>query len=183
MSQTTERKSQLEGRIAELKDVEPLERLVQYAFRGGKASKSWTGEEHLVRGPRITIDGLHDILNGEEQVILLAELVEGGERKLVGCIHLKKEGDHGHIGMLAVDPDSQSTGAGKFLMNWSEEYAREHYRAKAIVGEVVSGRPELMAWYQRMGYNPTGETAPFNPEGVVHLVDGLHFIKIVKPLV
>jgi N-acetylglutamate synthase-like GNAT family acetyltransferase len=183
MSQSTERKSQIEGRLAESKDVEPLERLVQYAFRGGKANKSWTGEEHLVKGPRITIDGLKAILNGEEQVILLAELIEGAERKLVGCIHLKKEGAHGHIGMLAVDPDIQSSGAGKFLMKWSEEYAKEHFNCTAIVGEVVSGRPELMEWYHRMGYDPTGETAPFNPEGVTHLVDGLHFVKIAKPLV
>jgi len=182
MSQTTERKAKLEGRLAEFKDVEPLERLVQYAFRGGKSNKSWTGEEHLVKGPRITIDGLKAILNGSEQVILLAELVDGAERKLVGCIHLQKEGEHGHIGMLAVDPDTQSSGAGKFLMKWCEVYAKEHFQSVDIVGEVVSGRPELMDWYHRMGYQPTGETAPFNPEGVTHLVDGLHFVKIRKSL-
>jgi ribosomal protein S18 acetylase RimI-like enzyme len=182
MSQTTEQKYQLEGRIAEFSDIEALERLVQYAFRGGKANKSWTGEEHLVKGPRITIDGLKAILQGEDQVILLAETVQSGGRKLLGCIHLKKEGEHGHIGMLAVDPDTQSSGAGKFLMNWSEEYAKEHYQSTAMVGEVVSGRPELMDWYDRMGYKPTGETAPFNPEGVTHLVDGLHFVKISKPI-
>src|SRR5438309_1339267 len=100
MTQTTERKAKLEGRLAEFKDVEPLERLVQYAFRGGKTNKSWTGEEHLVKGPRITIDGLKAILNGSDEVILLADLVEGSDRKLVGCIHLQKEGDHGHVGML-----------------------------------------------------------------------------------
>lgn len=182
MSRTIEPSTKLEGRIAELKDIEPLERLVQYAFRGGKANKSWTGEEHLVKGPRITIDGLRAILSGEQEVILIAEHVAGEERKLLGCIHLKKEGTHGHIGMLAVDPDTQSSGAGKFLMNWSEQYAKEHYQCTDIVGEVVSGRSELMAWYERMGFKTTGETAPFNPEGVTHLVDGLHFIKISKAI-
>lgn len=182
MTQTEEKTAKLEGRLANLDDVASLERLVQYAFRGGKANKSWTGEEHLVKGPRITIDGLKAILCGSDQVILIAELVRQDERKLVGCIHLTKENAHGHIAMLAVDPDTQSSGAGKFLMRWVEEYARENFGAADIVGEVVSGRPELMEWYRRLGYQETGETAPFNPEGVVHLVDGLHFIKIRKPL-
>jgi GNAT superfamily N-acetyltransferase len=182
MSQTTDRKAKLDGRLAELKDVEALEKLVQYAFRGGKSAKSWTGEEHLVQGPRITIDGLKQMLTVDDQVILIAELVDGTERKLVGCIHLQKEGDHTHIGMLAVDPDTQSLGAGKFLMNWSEQHAKTVYQSNYIAGEVVSGRPELMDWYIRLGYQPTGETAKFNPEGVTHLVEGLHFVKIRKDL-
>ncbi len=182
MSQTTDRKAELQGRLAEHKDIEPVERLVQYAFRGGKAAKSWTGEEHLVSGPRITIDALKEMLIAPDQVILLAELVDGAEQKLVGCIHLQKVGEHVHIGMLAVDPDVQSVGAGKFLMNWTEQYATQHYKSKQVVGEVVSGRPELMDWYLRLGYEKTGETAPFNPEGVTHLVDGLHFVKIRKNL-
>jgi GNAT superfamily N-acetyltransferase len=183
MNQQTNRTTKLAGRVADLADIEPIEKLVQYAFRGGKKSaKSWTGEEHLVRGPRITLEGLRGMLNGSDQVILLAELVESSERSLVGCIHLQKEGEHTHIGMLAVDPDVQSVGAGKFLMSWTERYARENYHSTDIVGEVVSGRPELMDWYLRLGYKLTGETAPFNPPGVTTLVEGLHFIKIRKVL-
>ncbi len=178
----SEKKSNLSGRIAEIADIEPLEKLIQYAFRGGKSSKSWTGEEHLVRGPRITHKGLEEIISGEDQVVLIAETRDNGERKIVGCIHLKKENEHGHVGMLAVDPDAQSLGAGKYLMTWCEEYAREKYRSTDLVGEVVSGRPELMDWYHRLGYKETGETAPFNPEGVEHLVEGLQFIKISKSL-
>jgi GNAT superfamily N-acetyltransferase len=182
MTQSTDRKPKLEGRLAELKDIEPLEKLIQYAFRGGKSTKSWTGEEHLVRGPRITLDGLKQILTSPEQVILIAELVDSAEPKIVGCIHLTKEGEHTHVGMLAVDPDTQSVGAGKFLMTWTEQVAREEYSSTDIIGEVVSGRPELMDWYLRLGYEKTGETAPFNPEGVTPLVDGLHFVKIRKAL-
>lgn len=177
-----ETKSSLSGRIADLSDIDPLEKLIQFAFRGGKSAKSWTGEEHLVRGPRITHQGLEEIISGDDQVVLIAESVDNGQRKIVGCIHLKKENENGHVGMLAVDPDAQSLGAGKYLMTWCEEYARENYSCKQLVGEVVSGRPELMDWYYRLGYKETGETAPFNPDGVEHLVEGLKFIKISKPI-
>ncbi|MDZ4837951.1 MAG: GNAT family N-acetyltransferase [Candidatus Melainabacteria bacterium] len=177
-----QQKHKLSGRIAELADIEPLEKLIQYAFRGGKSAKSWTGEEHLVRGPRITLKGLEEIISGQDQVVLIAEISESDQKKIVGCIHLKKENNHGHVGMLAVDPDLQSSGAGKFLMGWCESYAREHYSSTEMVGEVVSGRPELMDWYHRLGYKETGDTAPFNPDGVEHLVDGLFFVKISKPI-
>ncbi len=183
LASASEAQKVLTGRIATHNDVEIVERLVQYAFRGGKQSaKSWTGEEHLVRGPRITIEELHKILDLSDQVILLAELGDGLEKQLVGCIHVTQEGDHSHIGMLAVDPDVQSVGAGKFLMSWAERYAVEQFESKEMVGEVVSGRPELMDWYMRLGYEQTGETAPFNPPGVTPLVEGLHFVKIRKRL-
>lgn len=183
ISEAKEAKKNLTGRIATHDDVEVVERLVQYAFRGGKTSaKSWTGEEHLVRGPRITVEELHKIVDAVEHVILLAELGNGNEKQLVGCIQVTQEGDHAHIGMLAVDPDVQSVGAGKFLMSWAERHAADEFKSKDMIGEVVSGRPELMDWYMRLGYEQTGETAPFNPPGVTALVEGLHFIKIRKPL-
>ena len=33
--------------------------------------------------------------------------------------------------------------------------------AGALRMEVLAPRSELLAWYQRRGYAPTGETAPF----------------------
>ncbi len=95
MSQTTERKAKLEGRLAELKDVEPLERLVQYAFRGGKSNKSWTGEEHLVKGPRITIDGLKAILNGSIKLFCWQNLLMVPSANWLVVSTCKKRGSTG----------------------------------------------------------------------------------------
>lgn len=162
-------------------DIAPVVELVQYAYRGGKSSqRQWTGEEHLVRGPRITPEGLAELIDAKDSVVLLFER----DGRIVGCIHCDKKGADGHIAMLAVDPDDQSGGAGRALMQAAEEHARTKYGATCMVGEVISGRPELMNWYERLGYKPTGETAPFlGPEhGVTPLVEGLHFVLISKVL-
>lgn len=175
-------------RSATNNDLEPLMELIQYAYRGGKpTAESWTGEEHLVKGPRITSDKLAQIISGPDSTVLICELLEsGGNPRIVGCLHVYREETPGtvHIAMLAVDPDQQSAGVGSRLMRSMEDYARRHFAAEKIVGEVISGRPELMQWYERMGYLPTGATAPFlGPEhGVTPLVDGLHFVLIGKQL-
>jgi len=183
MSIAEKRVGELRGRLAELKDIERIEQIVQFAFRGGTDAKSWTGEEHLVRGPRITLDGLRTILaEPKEQAILLAELPIAGSIEIVGCIHVEKHEEDAHIGMLAVAPAAQSSGTGKFLMDWAEEFAQRQFDCKRVVGVVLSGRPELMDWYLRKGFELTGEIEPYNPPGVTPLVDGLHFVKIQKAL-
>jgi ribosomal protein S18 acetylase RimI-like enzyme len=175
-------------RLATIGDVEPLIELIQYAYRGGKSNSSWTGEEHLVKGPRITPDKLKVLIQKENSTVLLCELLEGaGPPRIVGCVHIYKEqpnDEFGHIAMLAVDPDLQSSGVGSRLMRSMEEHGRRHFGVKRLIGEVISGRPELMSWYARMGYEATGETAPFvGPEhGVTPLVKGLHFVLIAKNL-
>lgn len=163
-------------------DVDPLLELIQYAFRGGKPNKSWTGEEHLVKGPRITRERLIDLIDRKDGAVLLCESVEsGGQSRIVGCIHVFKETEtDGHIAMLAVDPDLQSAGVGSRLMRSVEDYARRNFGSSRLVGEVISFRPELMEWYSRMGYQPTGESAPFQGPGVTPLVEDLQFLKIYK---
>jgi hypothetical protein len=50
---------------------------------------------------------------------------------------------------------------------------------------VIAQRPELIAWYRRRGYLPTGETRPFpygeDPVGIPRRSD-LHFVVLAKPL-
>jgi GNAT superfamily N-acetyltransferase len=167
-------------------DVDGLVQIVQWAFRGGRPSQTqWTGEENLVKGPRITAAGMKSMIADKNGVVLLCELQEGNrDKQLVGCVHVEREGNHAHFGMLAVDPALQSGGIGKVLMQAAEEHAHRQWGCKAMTAKVVSGRPELMDWYKRRGYKETGETEPFlGPEhGVQPLVDGLHFQLIAKDL-
>lgn len=183
MAATSDTKPKLTGRLASLADVARVEQLVQHAFRGGKQTKSWTGEEHLVRGPRITQDRLREIIGAADQKLLLVEIDVDGKPYIIGCIHVSKVSDDtSHVAMLAVDPDTQSTGAGKFLMQWSEQIAREEFGSRRMVGMVVSGREELMDWYVRFGYEKTGKTEPFHGPGVTPLVQGLQFVEIRKDI-
>jgi ribosomal protein S18 acetylase RimI-like enzyme len=62
--------------------------------------------------------------------------------------------------MLTVDPHVQGQGVGKQLLATADQYAQEQ-GCSAITMTVVAQRPELIAWYERYGFRPTGETLPF----------------------
>jgi GNAT superfamily N-acetyltransferase len=62
--------------------------------------------------------------------------------------------------MLAVSPSVQAKGIGKLLIHAAEEYAREK-GCLVVYMKVVSARHELVAWYERKGFQKTGQTEPF----------------------
>lgn len=173
-------------RAAALDDVDELNQLIAFAYRGGKTAVPWTNEHKLVKGPRITPDALRDIITDSGKTILVAYSERGGKIVLTGCVLVENHGDgHGHIGMLAVDPELQSAGIGKVLLQSAEKHAIEVFRCHTATMWILSGRDELLSWYKRMGYEETGETEPFpGPEsGNVPLVENLHFLVIGKKLV
>lgn len=175
----------MQTRLAVENDVVSLERIIQYAYRGGKATGSWTNEYSLVKGPRITIEQLHEILKNEDQALLVAELEENGSTTLAGCICVDNlKNGQAYFGMLAIDPDWQSKGVGKQLFAAAEAHATQVFGCHTARGSVLSPRDELLAWYRRLGYEENGETEPFlSPEsGVTPLVENLHFRVIVKKL-
>jgi ribosomal protein S18 acetylase RimI-like enzyme len=54
----------------------------------------------------------------------------------------------------------QAKGVGKWLMQGAETHAQQLH-CRRIYLTVISARTELIAWYQRRGYQLTGETKPF----------------------
>ena len=68
-----------------------------------------------------------------------------------------------YLGMLTVSPTLQNGGIGKQMMKASEQFAKEH-DCSCVYMQVIKGRDELIAWYERQGYNDTGERKPF-PHG------------------
>jgi ribosomal protein S18 acetylase RimI-like enzyme len=179
------KESRVAIRRASQSDVAPLEKIIQYAYRGGKSTGSWTNEYSLVKGPRITIEQLEDVLTKKDQALLVAELEENGEIILAGCIRIDKlDGGQAYFGMLAIDPDLQSKGVGKALFAAAEDCARNQFGCKGVRMSVLSPRDELIDWYKRLGYVENGETEPFlDPStGVTPLVDNLYFRVLVKSL-
>jgi GNAT superfamily N-acetyltransferase len=65
------------------------------------------------------------------------------------------------LGMLCVAPRRQSGGAGKRLITAAERTAVERFGAERMEMTVIDRRPELIAFYQRRGYVPTGERRAF----------------------
>ncbi len=85
----------------------------------------------------------------------------------VACVHVEKVGGYSQIGMLAVHPRLQGAGIGKQMLAHAERHAVENFGAEKFLLRVVTGRPDLVAYYQRRGYQPTGVAIDFPLAGGV----------------
>jgi ribosomal protein S18 acetylase RimI-like enzyme len=141
-------------------DINELVQLVNSAYRGNSSKKGWTTEAELLDGTRTDSDTLLEQLNQSGQTILKAT---DQSQKIIGCVSLQEKKDTLYLGMLTVQPDIQAIGIGKKLLNAAEEFARSH-TIFCIEMTVISVRHELIAWYQRRGYQLTGEKRAFPPE-------------------
>ncbi len=141
---------------ATLNDVPALDALVNSAYRGQSSKKGWTTEADLLGGIRTNEAGLAESIAKENTMIL--KYVEND--KIIGCMLLEQFSNALYLGMLTVSPTLQGGGIGKKLLAKAEEVAVALQLPK-ISMTVVSVRNELIDWYERHGYQRTGETKPF----------------------
>jgi len=152
-------------RFAQLSDLSALEQLVNSAYRGESSRKGWTTEADLLDGIRTHQQQLSDQITAQDSVMLV---ITDTHDAIVACVYLQDKAPVLYLGMLTVQPNLQASGIGKKLLAAAEAYAKWLGR-KSIQMTVISVRHELIAWYQRRGYQLTGEKMPF-PE---HLALGI----------
>jgi ribosomal protein S18 acetylase RimI-like enzyme len=143
-------------RAATIADVKALNTLVNSAYRGEVSKKGWTTEADLLDGTRIDEIALQDLILKKGTTVLCYET----ESNIQACVELREEGDKLYLGMLSVNPEMQGGGLGKILLKEAEVFAKEK-RLAYIYMTVISVRTELIAWYERHGYQLTGEKKPF----------------------
>lgn len=144
-------------RVAVGADLPALQSLIHSAYRGESSRLGWTHEADLLDGNRIDLDMLRDALADPATTLFVTEDTDG----LLGCCALTDHGDGtAYFGTFAVRPTAQGRGTGAALLRHAEARARA---AGAVRVEltVVAQRTDLIAWYARRGYRPTGETRPF----------------------
>jgi ribosomal protein S18 acetylase RimI-like enzyme len=144
-------------------DVPALADLINQAYRGPAASQAWTTEAHLLDGPRISEGHLQQmaLMPRNHHAVLLKYVDEGST--ILGCVYLEAKEAKGnalYLSTLAVAPEAQGHGVGRQLLAAAEAYARQ-YGCPRIHISVLSARPELLAWYERHGYQRTGTSEPF----------------------
>lgn len=146
-------------RVAGNDDVDTLVALVQSAYRGEASRQGWTYEADLVAGQRID-HTMMAALVADPTVDLLVSEVDG---VVVACCEARQPNDSGAaaIGMLSVDPTRQAAGLGRLMLAAAERHAAEQFGASHAELRVIDLRHELIAWYVRRGYRPTGATEPF----------------------
>lgn len=149
---------------AELKDIDAIVSLVNSTYRGEQSRLGWTTEADLLEGLRTDHTHISQLLSMEENTVLLAK--QGGT--LLGSILLEYLYDQNavEIGMFAVVPRIQNQGIGKQLLAYAEKFASEKWQPTRLILEVIPCRQELIAFYQRRGYQFNGSSQPFpvNPD-------------------
>lgn len=148
-------------RVATASDAAALCALVNSAYRGDSSRRGWTTEADLLGGQRTDVAALQDFIrDGATEgahVMLLHEDAVGP----ACCVQLERRGEEAYLGMLTVRPLAQGSGRGRGLLEAAERHAREIWGVRAVSMTVIEQRDELIAWYERRGYQRTGQTAPF----------------------
>jgi GNAT superfamily N-acetyltransferase len=155
--------------------------LVNSVYRGDNAKKGWTTEAEILGGIRITQEKVKEYINTDNNVILLAL----HEEKIIGCVHLEKEGNFCWLGMLSVDVNYQTYGLGKMLIEKSESYVKNNFGCDEMKMKVIGVRKELLEYYFRRGYKLTGEREDFIIDEDTFgkpFVQGLYFEILSKKL-
>lgn len=168
-------------RTATVDDVGALVALVTSAYRGEASTAGWTSEDHLLKGQRTDPAMVEAAVTDPDGVVLVAER----DGMLLACIQLSHAGPAAHFGMFAVDPTRQAGGVGSALLTRAEDLAREEWGCASMDLEVIAQREALIAYYERRGYQRTGETTPF-PYGDDRFGlpqrDDLHFVVLRRAL-
>lgn len=139
-------------------DLAQLADLINSAYRGDASRAGWTTEADLLDGQRTDIAGLSALMATPGHTLLLA--MDGSEQ-LVGCAHtIVEPGQTLYFGMLTVDPSVQARGIGRALLDYLEAYGGSA-GCNRLRMTVIHLRAELMAWYERRGFQRTGQTLPF----------------------
>jgi ribosomal protein S18 acetylase RimI-like enzyme len=141
---------------ATLNDIPTLNELVNSAYRGDSSRAGWTTEADILDGIRTSESALSNLIQQGHTILLLKDLSD----QLIGSVLLEFHERGVYLGMLTVKPTLQGAGLGKLLLQASESWAIEQGQG-VVYMTVISVRSELIAWYERHGYQRTGETAPF----------------------
>jgi ribosomal protein S18 acetylase RimI-like enzyme len=157
---------------------------VDSAYRGGESLAGWTSEAELIEGQRTDLAMVSALITEAGTHVLLAE--EAGVLQV--CCELKEPatvGGAAYFGMFAVRPSLQRGGYGRSFLAEAERIARDEFRAASMEMTVIGQRESLIAWYERRGYQRTGERKPF-PYGDERFgapkVAGLEFVTLAKRL-
>ena len=157
--------------------------LVNVAYRGTGPSASWN-IENFIEGQRLNESLLREELATKPEAHLLTYR-DAPDGPLLGTVLLDpRPNGFWYLGLLTVRPDLQKRKLGRYLLAAAEDFAKQR-GAHRIQMTVVNVRDILIAWYERRGYNVTGESRPF-PYGDERfgrpLRDDLHFVVLEKDI-
>jgi GNAT superfamily N-acetyltransferase len=144
-------------RPATTDDVDDVVALVESAYWGDASRAGWTTEADLLDGQRTDAAQVTELIRRSGSMVLLGH--RDGE--LVACCHLERRTSRAaYFGMFAVQPARQGGGVGRAVLAEARRQAAA-WGCETMRMTVIRQRRDLIDWYERFGYLPTGETEPF----------------------
>ena len=145
-------------RPASAADLPALHCVIERAYRGDSARRGWTHEADLLSDTRTDLASLQAIVADAAQVLLT--LFEGVQP--LGCVNVADRGQGvAYLGLLCIEPTRQGEQLGRQLISAAENHARDAFGCGTIEMTVIEQRSELIAYYERRGWQRTGERRPF----------------------
>ena len=132
--------------------------LVNSAYRGDSSRAGWTTEAELLGGVRTCDEAIDEIIKSESHYLLTARM----QGVLLGCCEVTRySSTDAYIGMVTIRPTAQNQKLGRTMLAEAEKVAIQHFKATHARMTVISVRQELIAWYERRGYEDTKQREPF----------------------
>lgn len=168
-------------RDATADDIDHIVKLVEFCYRSEESAQAWTSEYYLVKGRRSSKAEISRSVTGPDSMMIVGE-VKG---VLASCCRLTvAPRKRVHLGLFCVRPELQSKGLGSELLEAVTRTSRARFNADVLSLQVLSKRGELRAWYERIGFQETGEHFAFSKEGdpALALVGDLEFVVYERAL-
>ena len=170
---------------AELADASLIAALINSAYRGETSRKGWTTEADILDGLRTTTADIAAIIKQGLHATSPKFIIVGEKNdEIISTICCEKHEDIAQLGMIAVKPTAQNKGHGKALIQAAETMTKREWRVAGYEMYVISIRTELIAFYERLGYELTKqvEKFPVNIEVWQPKVKDLTLVKLRKTL-
>ena len=166
--------------IADVQDIPAIKELLNSAYRGERSRVGWTTEADIIAGDvRTDENDLEGVMALPGSIFLVKRTASNG---VEACINLQQQESSIYMGMFAVLPHLQGQGTGKKMLAAAEDYARS-LACQSIYMSVIDARADLIAWYNKHNFLPTGEVKPFIEDSLTgkHL-QPLAFVMLEKIL-
>ena len=165
---------------AEISDASAIADLINSAYRGESSRAGWTTEADLIEGMRTTTQEVAAIIQRENAFILIGVLKD----QIIATIGCEKHENTAKLGMIAVKPTMQNKGYGKEMIQAAEAMTLRQWRVAGFYMSVITLRESLIAFYERLGYERTGNLEDFPTESPLWQVkvNNLKFEYLVKVL-
>ncbi|GAA5004433.1 hypothetical protein GCM10023206_08730 [Acinetobacter puyangensis] len=101
---------------------------------------------------------------------------------VIACVHIEKHLDYAYISMLSTHINYQNQGIGKTMLSAAEQFIGENLSVQYIEMSLLSARKELIAFYQRRGYQLNGQVQAYPSDAGVGTprIDDLYVLTMRK---